>query len=272
METDSTNRNLVPIPFDEVKGVLLDIMTDLDRFCRNNGLRYSLAYGSLIGASRHKGFIPWDDDIDILMPREDYMKLLETYSHPYYIIESPEKDPDHPLDYAKLCDKRTLSSDQFGNVSSVAVDIFILDGLPEPLEEAKRRIESYKRLCRLWSSQIFTRRLSLKKEYGFKKNRLIIEAKLLHVFISEKSVVDKLLQFKRRYPLDESKYCASLTGDCTIYESAGMLKYIDWPFEDRTFRVFENYDYPLRLFYGDYMVLPPESERYNHGAQAYWVR
>jgi lipopolysaccharide cholinephosphotransferase len=272
MKIESKERNLVPIPFDEVKSVLLEIMTDLDKFCRENGLRYSLAYGTLIGAIRHKGFIPWDDDIDILMPREDYVKLLETYSHPYYVIESQEKDSSYPLNFAKLCDKRTLSSDQFGNTSSVAVDIFILDGLPAPLEDAERRIGSYKRLSRLWSSQIFTRHLSLRREYGVKKNLLIVEAKLLHVFISEKKVVDKLLHFRSRYSVDKSEFCASITGVCTIYESARMLKYIDWPFEDRTFRVFEDYDYPLRLLFGDYMKLPPESERYNHEAQAYWIR
>ena len=262
--------NLSPIPFDGIKAILLDIMTDLDRFCRDNGLRYSLAYGSLIGAVRHKGFIPWDDDIDILMPRNDYQVLINKYSHPYYVILSQEKDCRFPLQFAKLCDTRTTSVDQFGNKFPVAVDIFILDGLSDSLKTANKRVNSVKRLSRIWSSQLFTRHLKFKKEYGIKKNLLIAASKLEHLFVSEKGLVKRILEFKQRYPIDESKYCASLTGWCTIYESEKMLKITDAPFEDKVFKRFEDFDYHLKIIFGDYMTLPPENERYNHGSKAYW--
>ena len=264
------NNTLHPISFERIKAILLDIMTDLDRFCRDNGLRYSLAYGSLIGAVRHKGFIPWDDDIDILMPRSDYQVLLNKYKHPYYKIKSQDNDWSFPLQYAKLCDTRTTSVDQFGNEFPVAVDIFILDGLSDSLKTANKRVNSVKRLSRIWSSQLFTRHLEFKNENGIKKNLLIAASKLAHLFVSEKRLVKRILEFKQRYPIDESKYCASLTGWCTIYESEKMLKITDAPFEDKVFKRFEDFDYHLKIIFGDYMTLPPESERYNHGSKAYW--
>ena len=63
----------------EIQLRLLDILTDVDRFCRSEGLRYSIAYGTLLGAVRHKGFIPWDDDVDILMPRPDFERFIASY-------------------------------------------------------------------------------------------------------------------------------------------------------------------------------------------------
>lgn len=268
---EKKGKTLSPISFDEMKTILLDIMSDLDTFCRENNLRYSLAYGSLIGAVRHKGFIPWDDDIDILIPRKDYQILLEKYNHPYYIIKSQEKDWHFPLQYAKLCDSRTTSFDQFGNEFPVAVDIFILDGLSDSLTIADKRVRSVKRMSRIWSSQLFTRQLDFKKELGTKKNLLIAGSKLIHPFISEKRLVYRLLRFKQKYPIDKSKYCASLSGWCTIYESEKMLSYKETPFENKHFMIFKDYDYHLKIIFGDYMTLPPESERYNHGSKAYWL-
>lgn len=258
------------ISFDGVKAILLDIMTDLDRFCKENGLRYSLAYGSCIGAVRHQGFIPWDDDIDILMPRKDYLFLLKYYTHPFYEIKSQEKDWRFPLQYAKLCDIRTTSVDQFGNVFPIAVDIFVLDGLSDSMTIANKRVRSIKRMTRIWSSQLFTRHVGFKKEFGLKKNLLIAGSRLIHPFISEKKLVKRMLEFKQKYPIDESKYCASLTGWCTIYDSEKMLNYTETPFEDKRFFVFDDYDYHLKIIFGDYMTLPPENERYNHGSKAYW--
>lgn len=264
-------KTLSPISFDEMKTVLLDIMSDLDKFCRDNNLRYSLAYGTLIGAVRHKGFIPWDDDIDILMPRADYQALLEKYNHPYYVIQCQEKDYRYPLNYAKLCDTRTTTVDQFGNEFPIAVDIFILDGLSDSLDIAKRRVKSLKRKFRIWSSQIFTRHLRFNKPYGLKKNLLILASRLAHPFISERRLVKRILDFKQYYSVDDSKYCATLTGVCTMYESEKMLKYKEAPFEDKQYMIFEDYDHHLRIMFGDYMALPPERERYNHGSKAYWL-
>ena len=261
------------IPLDQVKELLLDLISDLDRVCRDKGIRYSLAYGSLIGAVRHQGFIPWDDDIDILMPRPDYLTLLQEYRHPYYEIRCQDKNPEYPLNFAKLCDVRTLSIDKFGNKSPIAVDIFILDGLGSSPNEADAIIRKTKKMHRLWSNQLFTRRLSPCREYGFKKNLYILSAKAFGIFFPLDSVVKKLLTFKQSHPIDDSKYCAYLDSSFAIYETEKMLQYMDARFEGKMLRIPENYDYQLRIPYGDYMKLPPEEQRIvTHEATAYWVQ
>lgn len=261
------------IPLDEVKVLLLDLITDLDGFCREHGLRYGLAYGSLIGAVRHKGFIPWDDDIDILMPRPDFVKLLQAYRHPYFEIRCQYTDPEYPLNFAKLCDTRTVSVDQYGNSSPIAVDIFILDGLGASLSEAKRIIRRVKQMHRLWSNQLFTRNLNPSRSYGFKKNLYIVSGKAINLFLPLESLVKRILHYKQSHPIDGSKYCASLDGWFTIYETQNMLLYKDATFEDRTLRIPDNYDHQLSVAFGDYMTPPPEEERIvTHEATAYWVQ
>ena len=87
---------------------MMDILADMQRFCDEKGLRYYLSYGSLLGAVRHKGFIPWDDDIDIWMPRPDFERLQAEYDHPYYKVLSAWTDKDYPLDFPKVHDIRTV--------------------------------------------------------------------------------------------------------------------------------------------------------------------
>lgn len=260
------------IPLNEIKGLLLDLMTNLDAFCRENGLRYALAYGSLLGAVRHKGFIPWDDDIDILMPRPDYLKLLKAYHHPFYEIKSQETNAQFPLQFAKLCDTRTLSIDKNGNQSPIAVDIFILDGLGTSSDEAKAMVKKVKKLQRIWSNQLFTGRLAFNKDYGLLKNIYILTAKTLSVFLPLETLVKRILAYKQSRDIDKSTFCASLTGAFTIYETAKMLDYTDATFEDRLFRILKDFDYELRINFGNYMQLPPEDQRVEtHEATAYWI-
>ena len=259
------------IQIDQVKGLLLNIVSDLDLFCRKNGLRYSLAYGTLIGAVRHKGFIPWDDDIDILMPRPDYDRFIKEYQHPIYKIQCQDFNPAWPLNFAKLSDMRTISVDQFGNKFPIAVDIFVLDGVGNSKKDALKVLEKVEKLHRLWSNQLFTRKLPIRKENGFKQNVFIIVGQIIHLFYPFNKLLSYLMAFKKRIKVDDSKYCASLHGTPYVFETSKMIQYTDAPFEDRVLRITEDYDYQLRVRYGNYMEIPPENERINHGATAYWV-
>ena len=93
------------LTLDEMKAVELGILKKFDSICKENGLEYSLAYGTMLGAIRHKGFIPWDDDIDIMMPREDYEKLLAVWDQSApkeYILQNTRTDSDFTQNFTKI--------------------------------------------------------------------------------------------------------------------------------------------------------------------------
>ena len=93
------------LTLDELKGIEFDILKHFDAFCKEHNIRYYLAYGTLLGAIRYKKFIPWDDDVDVLVPREDYERLLKIYKdNAQYKLYAFEKDGKFNCPYAKLCD------------------------------------------------------------------------------------------------------------------------------------------------------------------------
>ena len=264
------------IPFDELKQIELDILKNVAEFCDANGIRYFLAYGTLLGAIRHKGFIPWDDDIDIIMPRPDYDRFIEEYSHGYYKVWSIEKDPSFSLNFAKVTDERTacLYPGQTIETSSGGfwIDIFPMDGLPDEGEERHK----YLKKVRFWKK--IRSYYLLPGHFGiFDKNsnhrflRMIISY-IIHTLTSPKFLAQKLIKIFRKYNYDTSNYCAFLTEfDYCILETQKLKEITKATFEDAQFNIPEEYDYVLTKQYGDYMTPPPEEERINtHQITGYW--
>ena len=126
------------IPSTEIHTYLLDILKAIDAFCTQNGIRYSMAYGTLIGAARHKGFIPWDDDIDLLMPRPDFERFISTFGKEedaryrcIYRVNTPQEYYKHI--FAKVHDSWTeLKQDKYR--FGLYVDIFPVDGKPDDVQ------------------------------------------------------------------------------------------------------------------------------------------
>ena len=154
----------------ELKSLMLSILKDVDTFCRTNNIRYFLTYGTLIGAVRHKGFIPWDDDVDICMPRPDYMRFMKEYNHEYYKAYCAEFTPGWDHFIAKVCDDRTIIDEGHGDKCGVYIDVFPLDGWPKG--EISKLIH-YRRVLfylRIWSSLHYTQYFKINKENGLFKN------------------------------------------------------------------------------------------------------
>lgn len=118
------------IGFSEIKGVALDILKDVAHFCDTHDIRYVLAYGTMLGAVRHKGFIPWDDDIDIMMPRDDYNRFIKLYNNhnPRYQVYSIENDDKYTYTMARIFDQETVMVDNTlwrnFDKAGVFIDIF----------------------------------------------------------------------------------------------------------------------------------------------------
>ena len=129
------------IDFADIKQLALNILKDVAEFCDHHDIKYALAYGTMLGAVRHEGFIPWDDDIDIMMPREDYNRFIQLYndSNSRYKVFSIETDNTYTYTMAKVFDQDTLMIDNTlwrnFDKAGVFVDIFPVDGLPESKSE-----------------------------------------------------------------------------------------------------------------------------------------
>lgn len=252
----------------DIQDISLHIVKHIHEFCEVNNIKYSLAYGSLIGAIRHEGFIPWDDDLDIIMPRPDYDKFIELYSDSEeFKLLTPERHNSLKT-YARLCEyKRTKSwvaLPWFEGACGVWIDIFPIDGVSS---DPKERILECREITKL-NDDLFKARLGLRPlgEAGsiikFAK-RLVRKIQFFRYDYNSQLI--RILTSMRKHPFSSSEFCGNLgfTGyihkegqEREIYEKFELHK-----FEDTYLYIPSNYDTYLRFYYGDYMKLPPLEKR-----------
>ncbi len=263
-----------PMTIEETKATELGILRELDKFCAEYSLEYFLAYGTLIGAVRHSGFIPWDDDIDVQMPREDYNKLIELFKEksntPYLRIIAPaDSDAEHT--YAKLVDTRTVKVEG-GHIyktdddyRGIDIDIFPLDGQPDDEGEYKKWYGKLRKIYRkIWMSELEITP-DLKTSFKF----AIRVFKLLRIFFPKREkLLAKAAKLHALYPYSESKYVGCVESyfngignrnPKTSYESTVLLD-----FEGEKFKAPKDYHGILTRMYGDYMKLPPKEAQVTH--------
>lgn len=258
----------------EVKEIELNMLRQLSEFLDSKGLYYMLAYGTLLGAIRHKGFIPWDDDIDILMPRKDYEALLDYYKSGHRIgdmdlLFSTESN-DYYYPFAKLCDSKTVAKMESNRTEhGVWIDIFPVDKICEDEKEAEKfqkRLISLRRVVISMTTDFHSRKIDKKT---LPKFVIGTAAKI----IGKKKITNLMSSTAQRYNGTESELlCASVFqlvtgGILTVKEFYDGEKV---PFEGYNFNVTKSYDKYLRSLYGDYMVMPPENKRITHSINAYY--
>lgn len=247
-------------------------MKAIVKICEENKINYCLAYGTLIGAIRHDAFIPWDDDLDIFMPRDDYEKFKTfCFSHkeelkPYELF-TPETHPDYPYMIGRFCntDFDLVAENEKAVGMGIFVDIYPLDGFGND----ERIIGKKAKWIKLFASCYF-----LISQKHFKKterkglNLLKFFLFFISKFLGRKFFYKKLIKCSKIFDYEKSKYVACMIWldemEKVVFEKTDIENTIFHKFEDTELKIPANYDKVLRQTYGDYMQLPPPEKRIGH--------
>lgn len=266
-------RNITPL---QSKQIMLQILDVIDEFCKENNLKYYLAGGTLIGAIRHKGFIPWDDDIDLVLFREDFEKLR-------VILKKQTKYPQYSLldldsvgfvyPFLKLVDNRTVAKQGDTKVPhGIWVDIFPFDAVPNNV---------FVRYCYLKKCQLY-RDVVLSAVTDFKGVKIASLKGIAKIFLS---TVGKLVDVKRIARITE-KHMQKYNGKRTAnYVGCNFSPYVmreylpknivipvtEVLFENKKYFSFKNWDIYLRRLFNDYMKMPPKEKQKTHNVEAWWL-
>ena len=261
---------------EQLKAINLGMLEFFDRVCRENGIKYSLTGGTLLGAIRHGGMIPWDDDVDVFLTRPEYEKLTSIFpDNDQFELLTMKKDPTFNYVFGRVIDKRTIvkySPNTAAAGRGLSLDVCVIDGLPK---SARKRIihQKYMRLL------VRLRRATIQDPHG----KRYTEKGLFVVFL--KRVLCKLTSisfWNRRiakamdkYKFDESDYVGNFTsqyGSKELLHRKAFDKYYDVPFENLTCMIYSGYDEYLSNIYKDYLAFPPKNKQVGHHiCNAFWI-
>lgn len=252
--------------------ILLDILKYFDGVCRKHNIKYTLCGGTLIGAIRHKGFIPWDDDIDIYITREEYEKFRKVWDkekNDYYIFTDMENPDSISGGYIpKIYDDRTiLSNTHNGMTYGLFIDIFVLDNIPDDTSKIAPILYQYRKNLFRFKRM---KGIANNPNYHFIKRKLY--SLLSKIFFG--TIMGIMNNIRNKYHNKTNTlipiYDTPIAIDKCIIQSHYFSDFVLADFEGEKFPVIAKYDEQLRNYYGDYMELPPEEERVPlHIAKAY---
>ena len=232
----------IPLSNEEIKQSQLNVLRKAKQICEENGLRYYLAYGTLLGAVRHKGYIPWDDDIDIYIPAKDMKKFIEKVNaDKNFGIVSSFIEMDYYNNYSMMYDCNNIcDSNHFPMqiTAGITIDIFPLFGLPDD----KEKTESYL--------------IELKEAEANMINLLYDTDKC-------NAARKKLFELVNKYDFDQSPYTGNLF-EHEIFSSDWFKEGSDVLFENEKFKAPKEADKYLKAYFGNYWELPPVEKRVGH--------
>lgn len=249
----------------KLREIQLSIMDEIVKICSNLGLRYCLVGGTCLGAVRHKGYIPWDDDIDIVMPRADFQTFINyTVDNPSeeYFLDYYTTNPTYGHCFAKYCKRNTLFIEPNGLKQAIYVDVYVQDKVPGP-EYARDSKIPY--LIHKIDALTTVRREGLVGR-DFKTRCIYYLTKWIPV----KWLFDWENKLMTRFEDTDASYYLNYGGiPCRMVIMTMPINeyepYVQMPFENRMYNVPRNFDLYLRNAFGDdYMTLPPDEERVTH--------
>lgn len=246
----------IELTIKEKHKLILEIMKDIDRFCRSNNIRYTLSSGTLLGAVRHAGFIPWDDDADIFMLREDFDRFVHAYKSDRYklVYNFNSSNLQLPSGIAKIGDTTTYSKDSTGRLDfGVWVDVFPLEAVPEDPKECHSFMHKIMRI----NNRMYHRR---------HKDLISILKSYYHTLAEWNNKLDRLVHSN---PYTDSPLVAHAVGS-NNYRTVIPKKWFDnlgdISFEGHQFMAFKDNDSYLKIVYGDDYMTP---KQWSHGTKIY---
>ncbi len=250
----------------QLHNVHLEMLDEIDRLCTKHNLSYWLDSGSALGAIRHKGFIPWDDDVDIGMMREDYDKFIAIAKKEMskdYIIQDNSVEPEYNNFHIKIRKLNTIFPQSYNSeykYQGIQLDIFPFDYVPD---NSEKTIKECERLQKYRSFYYMTARTKLSKN---PIKRLVQMAIKIIPPSVHRNRLERLLQKYNTAPTD---YVTSHTyrmqrKKVRVFKTEDLIPTKRVKFEDREYSIMNNPDEYLKIMYGDYMTLPPEDKRIYH--------
>ncbi len=283
IEKDFSRKN--PITIDQVKQLSVEILREFVDFCGKNELRFFLAGGTLMGALRHQGFVPWDDDIDVTMPRKDYDQFLELVSDGKlgdYEVRTIETHPEnHCRPFCRIVNTGYMCELVIDQMFSPPwIDILPWDGLPEDEDERKKhwdKVSKYKKNSRRARQDV--RQATLPKNKCLKRYIKVLAKYVLYApyrFIGPVYYAKKIIQLARKYDFETCDTVATFVAGYGRKETMPKKWFIDEAVGDR-YAWFEgikcpipaHYHLVLKHMYGNYMKLPAVKKRIIHMKKAW---
>lgn len=248
------------LSLEEVKKIQVEMLVDFDSFCRKNNITYFLAYGTLLGAIRHKGYIPWDDDIDVMVPRPEIEKLVKSYHSDKYAIIDTDNDSLYEFPYPRMVSKNTfLKKGFFARTYGVFIDIYPIDAFPaseEGIQKYRDDLEKVRKVRAFW----------------IRLRNKVFKYLPISWFPFVREYTKKHREVFRSIPYHTSCLVHACNASNTPLNKYIFEDRVEVEFEGNSFFAPVGWDEFLKNSYGDYMQLPPEEQRHPyHGSGNYYI-
>lgn len=260
---------LVTKKMKEVWQCELDMLEEVDRICKKNKIKYFLQGGTLLGAVRHKGYIPWDDDIDIVMKRNDYNKFLKVAQEELnnkYFLQYYKTEKMYNRGHAQIRNSNTtaiIKIDKYNNFNKgIFIDIFPLDNIPNDKKEADKFIKKLKKMKKILNAYY-----NLDSSNIFKKIIKRILHSIIYKFINYEKEINKFEEFVSKYKDEDTEFIAALSfwPESPKYKNEHFEETILMDFEYLKLPCPREYDEVLKMDFGDYMKIPENKGGTVHG-------